>query len=368
MTDTELRLATEDTLSAAVVPDPDLVGMLRGLFADYRSRRPAPTEVVDLDRSLWSQLEELGLTRLTAAEDRGGSGGTWADAAALLGLAAGAAAPVPLAENDLLADWLLATARLPNDGGIRTVCRPSLAGVARDVPWGRDADHVVALWADRGRLTVTDVPVSRTTMERRRNVAGEPSDTVTFRVDDLRDGVVVDAAVAEELQWRGALAASAAAVGAMDRVVEVVLGHVNDRTQFGRPIGRFQAVQNLVCDIAAQTALARAATDAAVARAAASDGTDDEMRFAVAVAKSCVGHASSTVVRGSHQVLGAIGTTLEHELHTLTKPILARRQAWGSVREWDATLTSLAISAGRDGLWPLVTSGRLPTPPQEVHQ
>jgi acyl-CoA dehydrogenase len=91
------------------------------------------------------------------------------------------------------------------------------------------------------------------------------------------------------------------------------------------------------------------------------------MLFAVAVAKSCVGHASSPVVRGAHQVLGAIGTTLEHELHTLTKPILARRRAWGSVREWDTTLASLATSAGRDGLWPLITSGRLPGPPHEVH-
>ena len=82
------------------------------------------------------------------------------------------------------------------------------------------------------------------------------------------------------------------------------------------------------------------------------------MLFAVGVAKSCVGHGSSVVVRGAHQVLGAIGTTLEHELHTLTKPILARRQEWGSVREWDATLTASAISAGRDRLWSLVTSGR----------
>jgi acyl-CoA dehydrogenase len=144
----------------------------------------------------------------------------------------------------------------------------------------------------------------------------------------------------------------------MERVLEVVLAHVRDRVQFGRPIGRFQAVQHLVADIAAETALARAATDAAVARAAASDWQDRGMLFAVGVAKSCVGHGASVVVRNAHQVLGAIGTTLEHELHTLTKPILARRSEYGSVHEWDETLTVLATSAGHERLWTLVTTGR----------
>ena len=67
------------------------------------------------------------------------------------------------------------------------------------------------------------------------------------------------------------------------------------------------------------------------------------MLFAVGVAKSCVGHAASVVVRGAHQALGAIGTTLEHELHTLTKPILARRSEYGSLQDWDETLTALAV-------------------------
>ena len=130
------------------------------------------------------------------------------------------------------------------------------------------------------------------------------------------------------------------------------------RTQFGRPLSRFHAVQHLVADVAAQTALADAATNAAVSQARRTEWLDGHMLFAVAAAKSCVGHASSVVVRGSHQALGAIGTTLEHELHTLTKPILARRHAYGSLREWDDTLSSLALSAGRDHLWSLITTGQ----------
>lgn len=345
-------------LATPSTADPDVVAMLTELFDDYRATRPAPGATVDLDHGLWARLEDLGLTRLTGSEASGGSGAGWLEAAALLGLSAGAGAPVPVAEHDVLGGWLLEAARLPNDGGIRTVCRPDPSGVALNVTWARDASRIVALWEDRDEWRVADVPLDRVGLEEGRNLAGEPSDTVEFDLLDLEDGVVVADAIGEQFHYRGALARSAQVVGAMERVLDVVLAHVRDRVQFGRPIGRFQAVQHLVSDIAAETALARAATDAAVARAAASDWQDRGMLFAVGVAKSCVGHGASVVVRNAHQVLGAIGTTLEHELHTLTKPMLARRSEYGSVHEWDETLTTLATSAGRDRLWTLVTTGR----------
>ncbi len=150
-----------DELAAPTTPDPDLVGVLTELFADYRATRATPTAVVDLDRGLWQRLEDLGLTRLTGSESAGGSGGGWVDAAALLGLAAAAAAPVPLAEHDVLGGWLLEAAGLPNDGGLRTVCRPDPSGVALNVTWARDASRIVALWEDRDQWRVADVPVDR---------------------------------------------------------------------------------------------------------------------------------------------------------------------------------------------------------------
>ena len=351
-------MTTVHALAAPSSADPDLVAVLTELFADYRATRPARGAHIELDRALWDRLEALGLTRLTAAPGRGGSGGTWVDAAALLGLAAAAGAPVPLAEHDLLAGWLLEAAGLGDDGRLRTVCRPDPSGVALNVTWARDVEVLVALWEDRDEWRVGVVPVERTLVEPGRNLAGEPSDTVEFDLEDLESGALVAHEIGEQFHLRGALARSAQVVGAMERVVEVVVSHATSRVQFGRPVARFQAVQNLVSDLAAETALARAATDAAVARAAASDWQDPGMLFAVGVAKSCVGHAASVVVRNAHQVLGAIGTTLEHELQTLTRPILVRRSEFGSLHEWDETLTALASSAGCDRLWTLVNTGR----------
>ena len=113
----------------------------------------------------------------------------------------------------------------------------------------------MALWEDRDQWRVADVPADRVGIEERRNLAGEPSDTVEFDLDDLEAGTLVPGEVGEQFHLRGALARSAQVVGAMERVVEIVLVHVRERHQFGRPIGRFQAVQHLVADIASGSPL-----------------------------------------------------------------------------------------------------------------
>ncbi|MCX4385674.1 acyl-CoA dehydrogenase family protein [Micromonospora peucetia] len=336
--------------------DPALVDMLDSVFAAHR---PARTEVAaTLDVELWKLLESLGLTRLTGAEPYGAGAG-WPEAAALLAAAARHAVPLPLAEHDLLAGWLLERAGLPADGALRTACVLDADGRARAVPWARAAARIVLLFPAADGWRVADVPAAAVAVTEADNVAGEPRDAVAVDLAGL-DGTPVDADLAERLLLRGALARTVQMCGAMDRVLELCVAHTTARTQFGRPLAAFQAVQGLVADIAAESSLARVATDAAVLRAA--EGDDDGLAFAVAVARSCAGHAASVVVRNAHQVHGAIGTTLEHELHGLTRPVLAWRSEFGSLQHWDELLTRAALDAGGDGVWALISQGALPTP------
>jgi len=143
---------------------------------------------------------------------------------------------------------------------------------------------------------------------------------------------------------------------ALDRVLELSVEHAAARIQFGRPLARFQAVQNLIADIAAEAALARAATEAALTAAVTSEWSASNLEFLVAVARSCAGHAASVVVRNAHQVHGAIGTTREHRLHEFTRPALAWRSEFGSVQYWDEQVTGAAVEAGAAGLWSLITN------------
>jgi acyl-CoA dehydrogenase len=299
---------------------------------------------------LWAKLEESGLTRLTAA----GSGAGWVEAAGLLRAAARHAASVPVAENDVLAGWLVEQAGLPDDAAIvRTSCIADASGAASDVPWAAEVDRLAVVWQSGEDWRVADVPVADADVERGRDLAGRPTHGV--RIDLSRcasASAMISAERMREYRLRAALARAVQCSGAMDRVVAMSVQYVTERVQFGRPLARFQAVQHLVADIASETALANAAVDAAVVEMASASAQRDlaRLELSVAIARSVVGHAATVVVRNAHQVHGAIGTTLEHRLHEFTKPILAWRMEFGSVREWDARLTAMLARPGTD-LW-----------------
>jgi acyl-CoA dehydrogenase len=123
--------------------------------------------------------------------------------------------------------------------------------------------------------------------------------------------------------------------------------------QFGRPIGKLQAVQQQLALAAAEVAAAGAATEAA-ARAADTDGVLGA-RFAIAAAKARASQAAGEVARITHQVHGAIGFTREHHLRLVTTRLWAWRDEDGSEAEWNEVVGAMALEAGADGLWPLIT-------------
>ncbi|TDC69725.1 acyl-CoA dehydrogenase [Actinomadura sp. GC306] len=321
--------------------DGDLERLFRDVFTDWRNTRPEAALRLSVDRDLWNKLDELGLTRLTSTADAPAG---WIEAAALLRAAAKTAAPVPLAEHDLLAGWLLDRAGLPNSAALRTVCLLDQEGTAERVPWAAQADALVVIWGGPGAWKLADVPASAASIDPSHDLAGQPRDTVRVDVAALT-GTKIDDDTLREYRLRGALARTVQITGALERTVELCIQHASERRQFGRPITRFQAVQHLIAEAASESALAVAATDAAVLEAAAPDPGLDSLEFVIATARSVTGHAASVVVRNAHQVHGAIGTTFEHQLHEFTKPALAWRSEFGSLHEWDARLTALIVGS-----------------------
>lgn len=331
--------------------DRDLASLMNTVFDDHAGTSFA--EPATWDDGLWTRLRELGLARLTGAEEDGGSGAGWPEAAALLSAAASRAVRVPLAEHDLLAGWLLRQAGLPADDQRRTVCALGEDGRATAVPWADFSERIVAYWPAEDAYRVADVEAARFQITPGRNLAGEPRDDVRADRSAL-DGIAVDAKVIENLNLRAALARGIALCAVLDRITALSVKHVTERHQFGRPLAKFQAVQHEIADMAAEAALARAATEAALGEAVRSGWSSPSLEFRIAVARSCAGHAASAVVRNAHQVHGAIGTTLEHELHQFTLLALAWRSEYGPVRHWDDVVAAAAAEAGGDGLWSLI--------------
>ena len=362
-------------VTAADLPDADDLRDLRNLACSIFDKLCAdaltvPQTALPFDPLLWTTLAEAGLTLLTASVPFGGSGAGIAEAAVVLSAAAEYAAPVPIGESDLLAAWLLEVAGLDvpdgplSSGSGRISISPGdvgkvhVAGSLERVPWGRNCEAVAVLGTHGGGEVVLLVPVARCTISEGHNLAHEPRDRVHFDLELPRDSVVpVGNDVAREWMLRGALARTAQTCGAMESALALTIDHASERTQFGRSIGRFQAVQHLVTDAAGEVIAARAACEVAV-RTAVRDGIGSPAaELAVAIARSQSARAAGVVSRAAHQVHGAIGFTLDHRLRHFTLRILAWRDEFGRAGEWERRVGDIALTAGED-LWSLVSSGR----------
>ncbi|WP_405981141.1 acyl-CoA dehydrogenase family protein [Streptomyces sp. NBC_00158] len=106
-----------------------------------------------------------------------------------------------------------------------------------------------------------------------------------------------------------ALAAEQA--GAAGRALEATVRYAKERTQFGRPIGSFQAVKHRLADLYTAVEAARGLALAA----AAADAPPD---LAAAAASAC-GEAYAYAAGEMIQLHGGIGITWEHEAHTFFK-------------------------------------------------
>ncbi|KWX56498.1 acyl-CoA dehydrogenase family protein [Mycobacterium sp. NAZ190054] len=336
--------------------DSDLADLIRQIFGagDVTDRLSQTTDGVAFDDGLWKQLADLGLVRLTGTEAAGGSGASWYECAALLSEAAANAVHLPLAESDLLAGWLLDRAGLPCDDSPRTVAVADSSGRAPRVPWAGEVERVVAVVPRGDRVTVADLAAIQVEATRLPNLSGLPAYDV--EVPAGLSGNTVDPGVLTTLKLRGALIRAIQCVGAMERILAMCVEYAGVRVQFGRPVGRFQSVQNLIADIAAEVALAGSAVDAAVVDAVETELEGAASVYRVAVARSCVGHAASVVVRNAHQVHGAIGTTLEHPLPLFTLPVMDWRGDFGGTLFWDRVLGAL-VESDPTALWELVTAG-----------
>lgn len=331
--------------------DEDLIDMIDSVLSRHDDKAAPTTPAVD--RELWTQLGDLGLVRLTGSEERGGSGAGWYEAAALHSAAARHAVRLPLPEHDLLAGWLAQELDLlDHDGAIRTVCVTDAGGVAHAVPWASAADRILVVHPRGGRWYVTDVPATSARIEPGTNLIGEPRDTVQLLADE---GTPVGEELVDRLGLKAALVRAIQVCAALDGCLQLARDHVTSRIQFTRPLAAFQAVQGMVADIACESALARAATEAALMNAVESEWAAPDLAFRIAVARSCAGHATSVVVRNAHQIHGAIGTTQEHPLHHVTRAALAWRSESGSVRHWDDEVARLSPAAGRRDLWGMIT-------------
>lgn len=347
---------TDNTSSVDLTVDEDLVGLISDIFEGFSGPTAEPDAA-----AVWATLQEVGFNRLTAPEDNGGSGATWVEAAALLRGAAEAGVAVPYAETDLVVGPLRRAAGLDDSSqGMAAFGVVGSDGIARHVVWAGATESILLLRRSGAGYEVAEIAAADAQLTEAHGISADP--TADVDASAVNNWTAVDAASAEKAIAAGALARAIACTGALDGMLASAIEHVTQRNQFGRPLAKFQSVQNLVVDIAAESVLARTAADAALEAwlIAEQTGADEDFATAlyrIAVARSVVSVALGVGVRNAHQAHGAIGTTHEHTLHRLTLPALQWRGEFGSVAVWEGALQETLLKGGRDEVWPTISEG-----------
>lgn len=138
----------------------------------------------------------------------------------------------------------------------------------------------------------------------------------------------------------GAAMTAARIVGALERTLDMTLAFANDRVQFGRPIGKFQAIQHQLAVMAEQVAAARMAAQIGCQ---SSGALPDPLR--AAVAKSRASEAAAIVAPMAHAIHGAIGITAELDLQLFTRRLHQWRAEYGSELAWNRVLGRALIAS-----------------------
>lgn len=128
--------------------------------------------------------------------------------------------------------------------------------------------------------------------------------------------------------------------GAMQRVLEMTLQFANDRQQFGRPLGKFQAIQHQLAVMAEQVLAVRMAAQIGCS---ASGGRPDLIN--VSIAKARASEAAVEVTAIAHSIHGAIGFTADYDLQLFTRRLNAWRLQAGSESYWHEVLGHAVLNA-----------------------
>lgn len=342
------------------------------LFEDKSTKQvidAAETGVFPAD--LWAAVAETGLPLAALPEAAGGADAEWSDLFAALRVAGRFSAPIPLAET-MLAGWVAAGAGLDTVDGPMTVgpVRASdrltlerdgngwrLSGVATRVPYARAAARIFLLAeGPDGEMAVALDGVAGADVAPGKNIANEPRDTLTFasvRIEADAAAPLKHGVSRAALYRRGALARATMMSGALERAMDLAVNYAQERQQFGRPISKFQAVQQNLAVLAGQTAAAVAASNVGIE---ALGGDPEREAFLIAVAKTRVGEAATLACEIAHQVHGAIGFTKEYALQLSTRRLWSWREEFGADPEWAAKVGAYVCARGADALWPTLTA------------
>jgi alkylation response protein AidB-like acyl-CoA dehydrogenase len=307
--------------------------LLAGRLTEAAIRR---IEAQGGDADVWQSVASSGFPDLLLDEEAGGAGLGLQEAFELFLLLGRRIMPLPLAAT-WVARRILPASHRPE--GVLAIASGAIDGrgwlSCRQVPGGRSSAHVLVHFDDELLL----MPVSET---RHRSDIGDPR-SLSCRIEwETRHALWRSPTGGRAAQSWMAAAMAAQIAGALDRILAVTLEHCNQRQQFGKPIGQFQAVQHQLSVMAEQVLAAHMAAELAFA---AGDAVPPALNAAIAKARSS--EAVTQVCAAAHALHGAIGMTDEYALGLHTRRAQQWRLDHGSEVHWQRLIGEHVLASDR---------------------
>jgi len=300
---------------------------------------------------LWERLEASGFVDTLVPESAGGAGLRLADAFALFVAEGRHALPVPLAQTMLVRALLAREGVAAPPGSVAIAAHaqvaPGGAITCAATPYGLVAGSVAVALVDGWRV----LPVA--------GAARTPSGVHGSLRADLRwpalpaDAVFGPSPLATS--EAGAAITAALLAGTMARVLEITVAFANDRVQFGKSIGKFQAIQHQLAVMAEHVAASRMAAEIGCAGAGPLPAP-----LRAALAKARTSEAAALVAPMAHAVHGAIGITAELDLQLYTRRLHEGRADYGAEGHWHRVV-GRALLAADGGALDFMRSALIPS-------
>ncbi len=352
--------------------------MLKTSAQDFLSRECPLTLVREMEEDprgftdgLWRQMVGLGWTGVAFPERYGGTGGNFADLGVLLEEIGRSLAPSPFfstvvlggltvldggsdAQKDELisricAGTIIMTLAVPEAAAayepwdIQTTASQQgggyeISGTKLFVPDAEAADTIIVAArtssgqdpADGVSLFLVPSGTAGLTITPMRSVGNERVyevhlDKVNVPADSVIGAVGEAWPIIERSIQRATAAQCIEMLGGAQAVLDMTVEYAKGRTQFGRAIGSFQAVQHHCARMATDVEGSKNMAYQAVWRL--SEGLPAHKE--VAMAKAWIGPAYRRVCGTAHQCHGAIGFTKEHDLQLYTRRAKVHELTYG---------------------------------------
>lgn len=332
---------------------------------DFETRLKRYEMAQGTDREMWAQFAKMGWLAILVPEHAGGLGWTITDVAIVAQEFGRGLVAEPFLEANILAARLLTLADVPGGNallsdiasGEKFVAPALLEGQSRYdladvtthietrgeelivsgrkvlVAGGDAADCFLVSATDGDSLAVLMVPADAAglTLQTYRGLDGGWLSDVTFDAVRLPlDAALVGGNRALEILRRAndeaAIAASAEALGCMDRILEITADYLRTRQQFGHPLADFQVLQHRIADLFVETEMARSALHSGLAQL----GADEETRAAaVSATRVRIDQAAHKVGNQGIHLHGGMGMTVEYPVGHYYRRLLILARTFG---------------------------------------